>query len=149
MIYEFKTHSINIENRCKKPTFSLTIRTLEIVADYDTKKVLYVQGFIPLITAEQSIIDLPKSYQGSFFLKNIDYKDVDKYDVFSLLDKMPKSKKYFEKNTEVFDKENGIIQLGSNDKKNTKFIKISNNIIVGHDCEGVIKMIYILPDKFI
>lgn len=63
MVYEYKTHRIIIENPYKKPTFSLTIGTLEIVVDYDTKQIIYVQGFLPLIKAGRAHIVLPKAKQ--------------------------------------------------------------------------------------
>ena len=63
MVYEYKTHRIIIENPYKKPTFSLTIGTLEIVVDYDTKQIIYVQGFLPLIKAALEDC-VTQSYEG-------------------------------------------------------------------------------------
>lgn len=149
MIYEFKTHSIIIENPYKKPTFSLTIGTLEIVVDYDTKQIIYIQGFFPLIKAERAKIRLPKAKQGNFYLSNIDLSNVEPYDIFSLTSKMPQCKENYEKNVTIFDEAQGIIQLGKSYEQESTFMQISDNLIIGHDSALVPQCIYIMPDKFI
>lgn len=149
MVYELKTHSINAENFYNNPTFSLMIDTLEIVVNYKTREILYVQGFLPLIKAKKSILELPLSCDGKLFLNNIDFSNINEYDVFSLTQKIPQCKKYFEEKNLIFDDMNGIIQLGSVDKEKNKYIKISNNLIIGYDYFEVIKTIYIIPDRYI
>lgn len=149
MIYEFKTHSIIVKNAYKKPTFSLTIGTLEIVVDYDTKQIVYLQGFFPLIKAAREKIVLPKAKQGEIYLRNIDFSNVERYDVFSLSSKVPQCKKYFDKYLTVFDESQGIIRLGETEEEECKFLQISDNLIIGHDLDLIPKCIYIMPDKFI
>ncbi len=149
MIYEFKTHSIIIENSYKKPTFSLTIGTLEIVVDYDTKQIIYVQGFFPLMKAERAEIVLPKSKKDKFYLSTINLSNVEPYDIFSLTSKVPQCKRYYEKNVTVFDEKQGIIQLGESNEQECVFLQISDNLIIGHDSDLVPECIYIMPDKFI
>ena len=149
MIYEFKTHSIVIKNHYKKPTFSLTIGTLEIVVDYDTKQIIYIQGFFPLMKAERAKIMLPKAKQGNFYLSNIDLSNVEPYDIFSLTSKMPQCKENYEKNVTIFDEAQGIIQLGKSNEHESTFLQISDNLIIGHDSALVPQCIYIMPDKFI
>ncbi len=149
MIYEFGTHSINMIKRYENPTFSLTIGTLELVIDYLAKKVLYVQGFFPLSKAINATIKLPNAKIGNYYINNIDYSNVEKFDIFSLANKIPKSKIYFDNNAIVFDEDNGIIQLGFVENEGNNYIKISDNIIIGQDSENIIQCIYIIPDKFI
>lgn len=149
MIYEFKTHSIIIENPYKEPTFSLTIGTLEIVVDYDTKQIIYIQGFFPLMKAERAQIVLPKAKQGNFYLSNINLSNIEPYDIFSLTSKVPQCKEYYEKNVTVFDESQGIIQLGEVNGQECIFLQINDNLIIGHDSALIPKCIYIMPDKFI
>ncbi|MCM1158610.1 MAG: hypothetical protein NC348_08925 [Clostridium sp.] len=149
MIYEFSTHSINLEKRYEKPTFSMTIGTLELVIDYLTRKILYVQGFFPLVKATNDKIILPNARAGDYYINDIDYSNIEKFDIFSLLDKIPKCKEYFDNNSIVFDKKNGIIQLGFISNRNDNYVKVSDNLIIGYDNEDIIQCIYIIPDKFI
>ena len=148
MIYNFKTHSINIRNRYKESSFSLTIYTLELVIDFRTRRLLYVQGYFPLPYEVDSSIELPEAKKGDYFFNNIDVSNIKAYDVFFLSDKQPQSEIYLKKFPRLFDKEKGIIQLGSNKIEKLDFIKISNNLIVGQDNKFIIKCIYIIPDKF-
>lgn len=148
MIYDFKTHSINIINRYRESRFSLTIETLELVIDFRTKRLLYVQGYFPLLNAVDAMIKLPKERKGDYFFDKIDDSNISPYDIYSLADKQPQSEMYLKKFPELFDKEKGIIQLGSNERKRLDFIRINNNLIVGQDNKFIIKCIYIIPDKF-
>ena len=149
MIYEFNTHSIYLKEKYKKPTFSLMIDTLELVIDYLTRKVLNVQGFLPLIKAVKSKIILPEAPKGDYCIDYIDFSEINQFDVSSISKMIPKSKIYFENNEIVFDKEKGIIRLGLTDSRYDKYIKICDNVIIGYDGENIIKCIYIIPDKFI
>lgn len=148
MIYNLNTHSINIRNRYNELRFSLTIDTLELVIDFRTKRFLYVQGYFPLLNTLDSTIELPKEKKGDYFFDNIDVSNINPYDVFSLADKQPQSETYLKKFPRLFDKEKGIIQLGSNKMEKLDFIKINNNLIIGQDNKFVIKCMYIIPDKF-
>ncbi|MCM1181059.1 MAG: hypothetical protein NC347_12435, partial [Clostridium sp.] len=86
---------------------------------------------------------------GDYYINDIDYSNIEKFDIFSLLDKIPKCKEYFDNNSIVFDKKNGIIQLGFISNRNDNYVKVSDNLIIGYDNEDIIQCIYIIPDKFI
>jgi len=64
-----------------------------------TKKVLCVQGFFPLVKVINSRIILPNAKVGDYYINNIDYSNVEKFDIFSLTNKIPNCKEYFANNS--------------------------------------------------
>lgn len=148
MIYQYKTHSINVETFFNVETFSLEIDFLEIIVDYNSRELLYVGGYFPLIKVQKSMIQLPVSKENSFYLKNIN-SAVEKFSIYSLTNKIPECGMYFGDHSITFDKKRGIILLGCTEKQDTEFAKINKNIIVGYDANSVLKCIYIMPDRFI
>lgn len=148
MTYQYKTHSINVETFFDVETFSLEIGFLEIVVDYNSRELLYVGGYFPLVKAQKLMIQLPVSKEASFYLKNIN-SVVEKFSIYSLTNKIPECGMYFDDYSIIFDKVKGVILLGCAEKQDTDFVKINKNIIVGYDANSVLKCIYIMPDRFI
>ena len=70
-------------------------------------------------------------------------------EVYDMIKKIPQTKKYFEKIKIKYDKEKGIIQVGSEMQKGEVGIKINDNILCGLDSNLDLKCLYLIPTKFI
>lgn len=150
MIYDFKTHSLTYKNLgIDVLHFSLAIDTLELIFELQTGKLLGVQGFFPLINADVCNIDFPKCKLGDYFLHNIDLSIFKKDEVYDLIEKIPQTKKYFEKMSVKYDKVKHIIQIGENPSEGENLIRVNNNIVCGLDKNWDLGCVYIMPEKFI
>lgn len=150
MIYNFKTHSFYYENQnIDVPNFSLSIDTLEIVFELETGKLIRIQGFFPIIKAIVCSISLPTCEEKEFVLKNTDLSVYKQNGVYDIIQKIPQIKKYFDKIQIKYDKEKGIIQVGSEMQKGEVGIKINDNILCGLDNNLDLKCLYLIPTKFI
>ena len=150
MIYDFATHSLYYENqRIDVPGFSLVIDTLEMVFELRTGKLIYVQGFLPLIRASKSNIDLPICTKGDYLLQNFDLSMCNQNAVYDLIKKVPKVEKYFEGMPMKYDSEKGIIQVGEEMEALETTIEVNDNILCGLDQQLNLKCIYIIPTRFI
>ncbi len=149
MIYDFKTHSLHYENlNYSVPTFSLSIDTLEMVFELQTGKLVRVQGFFPIINAVTCSISLPECDEKEFVLKNVDLSVYNQYEVYDMIQNIPQIRKYFEKIQIKYDKEKGIIQVGSEIQKGEVGVKINDNILCGFDNNSDLKCLYLMPTKF-
>ena len=150
MIYDFKTHSLYYENQnISVPNFSLSIDTLEMVFELQTGKLLGIQGFFPIIKAITCSISLPVCDEKEYVLKDTDLSVYRQNEVYDMIQKIPQIRKYFEKPQIKYDKEKGIIQVGSEIQKGEVGIKINDNILCGLDRNLDLKCLYIIPTKFI
>lgn len=150
MIYNFKTHSLYYENQdIGVPSFSLSVDTLEMVFELETGKLVRIQGFFPIIKASACSISLPICKEKEFVLKNTDLFAFRQNEVYDIVQKIPQIKKYFEKILIRYDKEKGIIQVGSELQKGEVGIKINDNILCGLDNNLDLKCLYLIPTKFI
>lgn len=148
MIYEFKTHSIYYDSNYLYNTFSLTIDTLELFFELVTGKFIGIQGFFPLIQAKKCKLNLPQVERcKEYYLEDVSgYKLGIAYD---LIVKIPQTRMYFENLVIKFDKEKGIIQVGSNPKHDDVIYKINENIILIFDFQNILKCIFIMPSFFL
>ncbi len=150
MIYDFKTHSLTYRvPGIDVLHFSLAIDTLELIFELYTGKLLGVQGFFPLIKADVCNIDFPQCKLGDYRLNNIDLSIFKKDEVYDLIEKIPQTKKYFEKMSVKYDKSNRIIQIGENLSEGENLIKVNNNIVCGLDKNLDLRCVYIMPEDFI
>lgn len=150
MIYDFKIHSLYYENpSISVPVFSLLIDTLEMVFELHTGKLVRIQGFFPIVKAITCSISLPMCDKKEYVLKKSDLSSYEQNKVYDMLQRMPQIEKYFEKMQIKYDKEKGIIQVGSEMQKGEVGIKINNNILCGFDSNLYLKSLYIIPTKFI
>lgn len=150
LIYDFKSHSLYYEKpSISVPIFSLLIDTLEMVFELQTGKLIGIQGFFPIIKAITCSISLPMCDKKEYVLKNSDLSSYEQNKVYDMLQRMPQIKKYFEKMQIKYDKERGIIQVGSDMQKGEIGIKINNNILCGFDNNLDLKCLYIIPTIFI
>ena len=149
MTYNTNTHSIDIYPREIQPTFSITIETMEIVIDYNSVKMVYIQGFLPLVKAQRVAIDLPLAEAGDYFFSDIDMTSIRKFGVYELSELLPASESYFSEYRVLFDQKRGIIQTGAELTSDDRLIKINDNIIIGMDARLAIKCIYMMPDRFL
>lgn len=150
MIYDFSMHSLYYESQNMEiHSFSLAIDTLELVFEIQTGKLLYVQGFFPLIQATKNNINLPVCKKNDYFLHNFDLSTCEKNKVYDLTKKIPNTCRYFERIPTRYDEKRGIIQIGEEMKKNEMTIKVNDNILCGLDNNSDLKCIYILPTRFI
>lgn len=150
MIYDFEIHSLYYENQnISVPIFSLSIDTLEMIFELQTGKLIGIQGFFPIIKAITCSISLPVYDVKEYVLKNTDLSVYRQNEVYDMVKKIPQTRKYFEKMHIKYDKEKGIIQVGSEMKKGEVGIKINDNIVCGLDKNLELKCLYIIPTKFI
>lgn len=150
MIYDFATHSLYYNNEnIDVPIFSLTINTLEMVYELQTGKLLYVQGFFPLVQALERNVFLPACVEGDYLLHNFDLSMCRQNEVYHLTKKIPQTRRYFEKTCIKYDRKKGIIQVGAKMGRKETAIKINNQIICGLDQNFDLKSIYIIPTRFI
>lgn len=150
MIYDFTTHSLYYENQgIDVPNFLLTIDTLEMVFELQTGKLLYIQGFFPIIQATKTNICLPAYDKKDYLLHNFDLSTCNQNEVYDLIKKIPQTQKYFEKEFVKYDKEKGIIQVGGEMKEQETAIEVNNNILCGLDQNLDLKCLYIIPTRFI
>ncbi len=150
MIYDFKTHSLYYENQnISVPNFSLSIDTLELVFELQSGKLVRIQGFFPIIKAITCSISLPVYDEKEFVLINTDLSVYRQNEVYDMMQKIPRIRKYFERTPMKYDKERGIIQVGSEIQEGEVGIKVNDNILCGLDCNLDLKCIYIIPTKFI
>lgn len=150
MIYDFKTHSLYYENPSfNVPVFSLTIDTLEMVFELYTGKLVRIQGFFPIVKAIMCSISLPICNKEDYVIKNIDLSSYEQNKVYDMIQKMPQIRKYFEKMQVKYDKEKGIIQVGSEMQNGEVGIQINDNILCGFDGNLDLKCLYIVPTKFV
>ena len=150
MIYNFATHNLYYKDHdIDVPNFSLTIDTLEMPFDLHTGKLLCVQGFLPLIQALKSNINLPMCVKDDYLLQNFDLSTCKQNEVYDLIKKLPQTRKYFEKGSIKSDREKGIILIGDEMKKKENTIEVNNNILCGLDKNLDLKCIYIIPTRFI
>lgn len=150
MIYDFATHSLYYENEdIDVPNFSLSIDTLEMVFELQTGKLLYIQGFLPLIQASNSNIHLPVCDKGDYLLYNFDLSTCNQNGVYELVKKIPQTQKYFQKMSIKYDRTNGIIQIGEEMKAQETTTEVNDNILCGLDNNLDLKCVYIIPTKFI
>lgn len=92
LIYDFATHSLYYENQSIDVSmFSLTINTLEMVFELQTGKLLYIQGFFPLIQADESNILLPPCVKGDYLLHNFDSSMYNQNEVYDITKKIPQT----------------------------------------------------------
>lgn len=149
MIYEFKTHSIYYDsNDMMCNTFSLTIDTLEMLFELKTGKFIGIQGYFPLLRAQKCKLTLPqiKNY-NDYYLDNVSgYRLGFTYD---LTVEIPQTRTYFAKMNIKFDREKGIIQVGTNLGNNDKILKIDENIVLIFDHQNILKCIFIVPTVFL
>ena len=150
MIYDFKTHSVYYETQNTSiPEFSLMIDTLEMVFELQTGKLVRIQGFFPIIKAITCSINLPVWDEKDYVLQDTNLSIYRQNEVYDMIQKIPQTKKYFEKLQIKYDKEKGIIQIGSEMQKGEVGIKINDNILCGLDSNLDLKCLYIIPTKFI
>lgn len=150
MIYDFATHSLYYENqRIDVPNFSLTIDTLEMVFELRTGKLIYVQGFLPLIRASKSSINFPICTKGDYLLHDFDLSKCKQNAVYDLMKKIPATQKYFERMPVKYDAEKGIIQVGEEMKALETTIEVNDNLLCGLDQKLNLKCLYIIPTRFI
>lgn len=150
MIYDFATHSLYYENqRIDVAMFSLTINFLEMFFELQTGKLLYIQGFFPLIQAVESNISLPPCVKGEYLLHNFDLSMCHQNEVYYLTKKIPQTQKYFENTTIKYDRKKGIIQVGEEMGENETSIEVNKQIVCGLDRNSDLKCIYIIPTRFI
>lgn len=149
MVYDFVTHSLSYENRNNdQQVFSLLIDTLEIECELRTGKIVGVQGFLPLIMAEKDNINIKSFYEGDASIGDVNEHPYIENAAYDLLEKIPKSKKYFGTVSVKYDEKKGIIQLGTEIDFNEKIVKVNRNIYCGLDINEELKCIYIIPDVF-
>lgn len=149
MIYDFATHSLYYENQdIDIPSFSLTIDTLEMVFELKTGRLLYIQGFFPLIRATQSNICLPACTRGNYLLHNFDLSACNQNGVYDLIKKIPQTRKYFEKISVKYDEKKGIIQIGEKMGERGIVIEVDSNILCGLDQNRDLQCVYIIPTRF-
>ena len=150
MIYDFKTHSLYYDApNTNIPNFSLTIDTLELVFELQTGRLVRIQGFFPIIKAITCSINLPAWDEKDYVLQNTDLSIYRQNEVYDMIQKIPQIKKYFEKMQIKYDKEKGIIQIGSEMQNGEVGMKISDNILCGLDSNLDLKCIYVIPTKFV
>lgn len=150
MVYDFATHSLYYENQSiDVAMFSLTIDTLEMFFELQTGKLLYIQGFFPLIRAVKSNISLPPCVKGDYLLHNFDLSTCNQNEIYYLTKKIPQTRKYFENTSIKYDRKKGIIQVGEEMGEKETTIKVSDQILCGLDRNSDLKCIYIIPTRFI
>lgn len=150
MIYDFKTHSLYYDTIDDAfPIFSLTIDTLELVFELQTGRLVRIQGFFPIIKAITCSINLPAWDEKDYVLQNTDFSIYRQNEVYDMSRKIPQIRKYFEKMRIKYDKEKGIIQIGSEMQNGETGVKVSNNILCGLDNNLNLKCLYIIPTKFV
>ena len=148
MIYDFAIHSLYYDKTDMiVHNFSLMIDTLELVFHLQTGKLVGIQGFFPLVSANECNIELPDWKEGSFTLQNCELSKCKHNEIYDLAQVIPRAQKYFEKRKVKYDKREGIIQLGEELQKGESVIKISSNIFCGFDSNSVLKCLYIVPMK--
>lgn len=149
MIYEVSTHNLYYQIDDNIKVFSLTIRTLELLFEALTGKLINVRGFLPLIQAEKCKIEISCMEDGEYFLPCVDLHEIKTNSVWELIEVMPECKSYFENVKIYFDENKGIILLGNEEGVKQPIIKINDNLFVGCDKQDYLQCVYIKPTKFI
>ncbi len=150
MTYDFATHSLYYEYiDINVPIFSLAIETLEMVFEVQTGRLLGVQGFFPLIHACKDDIIFSASEKGDYLLNGDNLCRCKQNAVYDLIQKIPDTRKYFERMSIKYDKERGIIEIGETAKEKDRIIEVNENLFCALDSNSILKCIYILPATFI
>lgn len=154
LIYDFNVHSLYYEDIYHidiERELLLTISdTIELFFDYDSGKLIYIGGFLPLIKAIRKEINLSNFIEGEYSINktNIQYLQGVGYDYF---DFFKKSERYFiEKNLPIvyYDERNKKILIGTQ-SNDDKCIKIDKNIFCGFDEDNNLKYLLLSLDKVI
>jgi len=151
LIYNFNEHGLYYDyvssNSQNRKLITLSIDTIQLEIDYDTKEILMITGFIPLINAGTISINEQKYDEQKFLVpvKNIEYSEGISYDYCDIF---PESSNYFLKNEVVmtfYDKINKVILIGTTEAAD-KHIRVNKNIICGLDEKGNLQYLQITPD---
>lgn len=148
MIYNFSNHSFSYEAK-KEQTFSLVLDTLELEYNLETGKLIDINGYLPLVSAQNIDISIPPVKSDIIQFEFSEADEVEDGDAFDIFDEIPEMTKYFIPKQIVYDRNKGIIKIGADLTNQEKIIKINNNILCGLTKDRIIKCIYLIPDKFI
>jgi hypothetical protein len=148
MIYNFSNHSFSYEAK-NEQTFSLVLDTLELEYNLETGKLIDINGYLPLASAQSIDISIPPVKSDIIQFEFSEADEVEDGDAFDIFDEIPEMTKYFIPKQIVYDRNKGIIKIGADLTNQEKIIKINNNILCGLTKDRIIKCIYLIPDKFI
>ena len=152
LIYDFREHGLyNTKANNMKQKFILAIDTLQIECDCVSGEIESIGGYLPLIKASRSEIDLPLSNKETFAINMEKHKYINgvAYDFFNFF---PSSKEYLLNKKGfpnlTYDKKNKRILIGKN-QRNRGGIEITRNIYFVFDSKGNLSAIIILLDEII
>lgn len=148
MIYNFSNHSFSYEAK-NEQTFSLVLDTLELEYNLETGKLIDINGYLPLASAQNIDISIPPVKSDIIQFEFSEADEVEDGDAFDIFDEIPEMTKYFIPKQIVYDRNKGIIKIGADLTDQEKIIKINKNILCGLTKDRIIKCIYLIPDKFI
>ncbi|KST94419.1 hypothetical protein LKF67_0407 [Lactococcus lactis subsp. lactis] len=148
MIYNFSNHSFSYEAK-NEQTFSLVLDTLELEYNLETGKLIDINGYLPLASAQNIDISIPPVKSDIIQFEFSEADEVENGDAFDIFDEIPEMTKYFIPKQIVYDRNKGIIKIGADLTNQEKIIKINKNILCGLTKDRIIKCIYLIPDKFI
>ena len=99
LIYNFKEHGLYFDKEDDGvPKVYISINTLELIFDLTTGTLIGVQGFLPLVRALISKIDLPDVIEKAYRLAKDDLKECKCNEVYEFSDLKPETQKNFENN---------------------------------------------------
>lgn len=148
MIYNFSNYSFSYEAK-NEQTFSLVLDTLELEYNLETGKLIDINGYLPLASAQNIDISIPPVKSDIIQFEFSEADEVEDGDAFDIFDEIPEMTKYFIPKQIVYDRNKGIIKIGADLTNQEKIIKINKNILCGLTKDRIIKCIYLIPDKFI
>lgn len=148
MIYNFSNHSFSYEAK-NEQTFSLVLDTLELEYNLETGKLIDINGYLPLVSAQNIDISIPPVKSDIIQFEFSEADEVEDGDAFDIFDEIPEMTKYFIPKQIVYDRNKGLIKIGAALTNQEKIMKINNNILCGLTKDRIIKCIYLIPDKFI
>lgn len=148
LIYDRSCYSLYQELKRTIDVFSLAIGTLEIVIDYNSGELLYVEGFFPLIKAKHQFILIPKYKESKFFFRINTRKKITKSMVYDYFCMFPNGGKFFNLGNLVYDELNGTIKYGIDNPNNNSFM-LNKNLVVSANNKNELTCLYIFPDKFV
>lgn len=148
LIYDRACYSLYQERKRTIDVFSLAIGTLEIVIDYNSGELLYVEGFFPLIKAKHQTILIPEYKESKYFFRINDGKKITKSMVYDYFCMFPNGRKFFNLGNLVYDELTGTIKYGIDNSDDNSFI-LNKNLVVSANNKNELTCLYILPDKFV
>ena len=152
LIYDFNEHGLyydGIDHIFIEKEFILTIDdTIELFVDYNTKKMIYIGGFLPLVRAIKKEIKIYSYIEDDYCIQiaDVQYFQGVGYDFFHFFED---SREYFFKDELLilyYEELNSRILLGRQEK-NDQCIKINKNIYCGFDIYNNLKFLILSVDR--